>query len=413
MLSEMKTIIKTLAKAAEAYYSGQEAIMSDKEYDELSEKLEALERSTGLTMDNSPSVNVGYDVGSPLRKVTHEHRSLSLNKTKDVDELVEWMKGIDCVMSWKCDGLTVILTYDDGKLVRAATRGDGDIGEDITRNVVNFDNVRTRIHDKRHIVIRGEAVMSYRNFRKINETLPPNKQYECPRAMAAGAARTHDPKKVAHYGVRFIPFDLVNAIDLGFDKMTQALYFIESLGMEPVTWRFVTEFSDIPSVIKEREVQTEVLTFPTDGLVFVYNDLDIHNKVGATRKYPRYAMAFKWADTLVETILRDVSWSVSKTGLITPSAVFDPVKLEGTTVRKANLYNITNIEKLQLGIGDRIRVYKANMIVPQVHDSLDKTGTIDIIDCCPICHKPAERRLGANGVSVFLQCTNDDCDSRK
>ena len=412
MLSEMKTIIKSLAKAAEAYYSGQEAIMSDKEYDDLSTKLEALERSTGLTMDNSPSVNVGYDICSPLRKVTHEYRSLSLKKTKDVDELVEWMNERDCVMSWKCDGLTVILTYDDGKLVRAATRGDGDIGEDITRNVVNFENVRTHIHDKRHIVIRGEAVMTYRNFRKINETLPAGKQYECPRAMAAGAARTHDPKKVAHYGVRFIPFDLVDAVDLGFDKMTQALYFIESLGMEPVTWRFVTKYSDMRAVIKEREEQTEVLTFPTDGLVFVCNDLDIHSRLGATRKYPRYAMAFKWADALVETVLRDVSWSVSKTGLITPSAIFDPVKLEGTTVRKANLYNLTNIEKLRIGIGDRIRVYKANKIVPQVYDSIDKSGGIDIIECCPVCGMPAERRLGANGISVTLQCVNDGCDSR-
>lgn len=322
----MKTIIDKLLKASEAYYGGRETIMSDKEYDDLCAKLEALEATTGVVLPNSPSINIGYESGSPLRKVRHEYRSLSLDKTKDISELIDWIRDRECVLSWKCDGLTVILTYDNGKLVRAATRGDGDIGEDITRNAVNFENVPLTISDTRYIVIRGEAVMPYKAFHAINSTLPSDKKYKNPRNMAAGAAKVLSPEKTAEYGVTFIPFELVNARELGIDRYSKGLDYIDKLGLCPVNWTMVSA-RDVAKVVSKREEQVTggVLLFPTDGLVLNYNDLDICSELGATRKFPRYAMAFKWSDTVKETTLRSVKWSVSKTGYVTPVAIFDPI----------------------------------------------------------------------------------------
>lgn len=412
MLSEMKSLIKLLNRASELYYSGKESFMTDKEYDELSDRLAELEHKSGTIFPDSPSINVGYESGSPLVKVEHEYPSLSLNKTKDVDELIDWMGDRSCVLSWKCDGLTVILTYDDGKLVRAATRGNGSIGEDITRNAVNLENIPLRINDRRHIVIRGEAVMPYAAFDAINETLPDEKKYKNPRNMAAGAVKVLSPEKTANYGVRFIPFDLVNAIELGYSTMSAAFDFISELGMETVEWCEVDR-TTVAKVIKQREKAVTALPYPTDGLVIIYNSLELCQDLGATRKYPRYAMAFKWEDKLATTILRSIEWSVAKTGLISPVAVFDPVELEGTTIRRANLHNINIARELQLGIGDRIRVYKANMIIPQIYDDLDKTNNLEVITRCPVCNKPIEQRLGVNGKSIFIHCVNDDCPAKQ
>lgn len=413
MQSLMKTIIAQLLKASEAYYGGQETIMSDKEYDDLSAKLEALEAATGLTLPNSPSINVGYASGSPLQKVKHEYKALSLNKTKDISELIDWMGDDDYILSWKCDGLSVILTYDNGKLTRATTRGDGDVGEDITRNAVNFINIPLTISDKRHIVIRGEGVMPYKNFNAVNVTLPPDKRYKNPRNMAAGAAKVLDPEKTASYGIRFIPFKLVNARELGFDRYSYTLDYIDKLGLEPVDWTFVNARNIEEAIDKRRRrVTGGVLSYPTDGLVLHLNDLDICEKLGSTQKAPRYSMAFKWGDKTAETILRGVEWSVSERGYVTPSALFDPLELEGTTVRRANLHSVKKFRELELGIGDRLTVYKANMITPKIHENLDRTGTIDIPTVCPICGNKLEQQLDDHGNIVGLWCTISDCGSR-
>lgn len=419
MLTEMKSLVDKLLTASAAYYSGQETLMSDKEYDDLSAKLEALEAATGLTLPNSPSVNVGHGMSdvattTPFEKVTHEYPSLSLDKTKSLDELTEWMDDNVCVLSWKLDGLTIVLTYDDGKLIRAATRGTGKIGEDVTRNVVNFENVPLTIPDRRHIVIRGEAVMSYRAFEKVNESLPPHaKRYSTPLRAAAAATKTLDPKKTAHFGVRFIPFDLMNAGKLGFRKMSQAFGFIDELGLEPVYWTLVDKNS-VVKTIKEREERVigKTLLYPTDGLVLHYNDLDICAQLGATQKFPRYAKAFKWNDETKSTIVRDIEWSVSKTGYVTPIAIFDPVELNGTTVKRANLHSVKIARELELGIGDRVTVYKANMIVPKIHENLDRSG-LDIPGVCPVCGNKLEREVNLEtGEIVALRCVISDCGSR-
>lgn len=419
MLTEMKTIIDKLLKASAAYYSGQETLMTDKEYDDLSAKLEALERSMGLTLPNSPSVNVGHGMDisnsiakTPFEKVTHEHPSLSLDKTKQLDELIDWMGDNICVLSWKLDGLTIVLTYDDGKLIRAATRGTGKIGEDVTRNVVNFSNVPLTIPDHRHIVIRGEAVMSYENFEKVNDALPPHaKRYQTPLRAAAAATKTQDPKKVAHYGVRFIPFDLMNARELGFDSLSSAFYFIEQdLGMETVKWQKADRIT-IAKNIADREHLVTKYEYPTDGLVLHYNDLDICAKLGVTQKFPRYAMAFKWPDELKTTTVRSIEWSVSKVGYVTPIAILEPVELRGTVVKRANLHSVKIARELELGVGDRVTVYKANMIVPKIHENLTRSG-LDIPEACPVCGNELEREVDETGEIVALRCVISDCGSR-
>ena len=387
--------------------------MTDKEYDDLSAKLEALERSTGLTLPNSPSINVGHGLyDGAFAKVTHESPSLSLDKTKKLDELIDWMGDNVCVLSWKLDGLTIVLTYDDGKLTRAVTRGTGKIGDDVTRNVVNFHNVPKTIPDRRHIVIRGEAVMSYENFEKVNDSLPPHaKRYQTPLRAAAAATKTQDPKKVAHYGVRFIPFDLMNARELGFNTLSSAFYFIErDLGMETVKWRKVDRLT-IAKNIADRERLVTKYEYPTDGLVLHYNDLDICSELGATKKFPRYAMAFKWPDETKLTTVQSIEWSVSKVGYVTPIAILEPVELRGTTVKRANLHSVKVARELELGVGDRVTVYKANMIVPKIHENLDRSG-LDVPEVCPVCGNPLEREVDEAGEVVALRCVISDCGSR-
>lgn len=407
----MGQLVDILNDASKKYYDGQEC-MSDKEFDDLYDKLQKMEKDTGIVLPNSPTVNVGTFPVAASTKVVHEYKSLSLDKTKERDEVTKWLGDRTGVLSWKCDGLTVILTYDNGRLVRGATRGDGAIGEDITHNVVNFQNVPRRIKDPRHIVIRGEAVMPYERFESINATLPVDKRYKNPRNMAAGAAKTLDPSRTADYGVRFIPFDVANATELGFTKLSQALIFVDSLGIETVNWTMV-KTDTVYNEIDRRESSVPNLDYPTDGLVIVYDDLYLHKDLGATRRYPRYALAFKWRDKLVTTTIRSVDWSVAKSGLVSPVAIFDPVELEGTTVRRAGLHNLSIIKELALGIGDRVQVYKANMIIPQIYTNLDRTDNVEIPTSCPICGCKLDRRLGANNKSEFLYCVNDGCPARK
>lgn len=408
VLIEMHKLVETLNEAADAYYNG-EPILPDVVYDVLYDRLAMLEQTHKYVLDNSPTQNVGYEVRSQLSKVRHEHLALSLDKTKDREHMRDWLGYAVGVLSWKCDGLTVILTYDHGHLVGAATRGDGAVGEDVTRNAVNFLGVPLKIEDKRHIVIRGEAVIPYQTFDSINEKLPSDKKYKNPRNMAAGAVKMLDPRKSASFRVVYIPFELVNARELGFDSFAESLDYLEELGFRPVE-RMVTNQAIIIDQIACCEDAVENMPYPTDGLVVAYDNLNCYEELGSTRKFPRYAKAFKWPDAVKTTVLRSIKWSVADTGLISPVAVFDPVELEGSTVRQANLHNVSEMQNLRLGIGDHIRVYKANKIIPQVLDCIEQTGGIDIPAKCPRCGAPTELRLGANGRSLFLNCPNPDCN---
>lgn len=404
----LEELVGKLNAASTAYYSGAKELMSDKEFDYLYDELKKLEQVTGKILPSSPTQQVGYTVMSDLSKVKHEYPSLSLDKTKERTVMDEWLGTQVGVLSWKCDGLTIILTYDNGNLIRAATRGNGDIGEDITHNAIHFKNVPLRINDKRHIVIRGEAVIPYKTFESINKELPGDKQYKNPRNMASGTTRLLDSKKSSTFGITFIPFDLVNARELGCLRMSEGLKFIDGLGLKPVDWICVNS-KNIIDIIDEKEKAAKELPFPTDGLVIVYDDLSICNELGSTSKHPRYAKAFKWPDELKTTILRNIDWSKAETGLISPVAVFDPIELEGTIVKRASVHNISILRELGLGIGDHIKVYKANMIIPQIFEDIEKSNNVPIPTNCPICGSTLERRIGVNGKSEFLYCTNDSC----
>lgn len=407
-LETMRNIIDKLSTASKHYYNDGIELITNLEFDSLEAQLRELERETGIVLPNSPSNRVGYEVTTSRRKIQHEYPSLSLDKTKDRTKMVEWLGEQSGVLSWKCDGLTIVLTYDNGRLTVAATRGNGVIGEDVTGNVTYFKNVPLYIPDKRHIVIRGEALISYQTFEIINKSLPDDKQYKNPRNMAAGALRFVNPKQTARYSMDFMAFDLVNAHELGFDTVSDSLNFVDDLGITTVD-RVMVNRNTIEHVIAEKENEIENLAYPADGLVVIYNDLTIHEALGATRKFPKYAKAFKWQDETKITILRKVEWSVAKSGLLSPVAIFDPVELEGTTVKRASVHNITIMQELGLGIGDHISVYKANMIIPQIHDDLEKSNNIPIPNKCPLCESTLELRMGSNNKSMFLYCTNDAC----
>jgi len=408
IVKTLEELIDKLNMASKAYYSGAKEIMSDKKFDRLYEELKKLEQVSGIILPNSPTQRVGYKVMSELSKITHEYPSLSLDKTKEHNVMAEWLGAQVGVLSWKCDGLTIILTYNNGKLVRASTRGNGCIGEDITHNAVYFKGVPRHIDDKRHIVIRGEAVIPYEIFRNINDTLPGDKQYKNPRSMASGVTRLLDSKKSSSYGITFIPFDLVNATELGCVHMAEGLNFIFNLGMKPVDWVLVNS-KNLVETIDEKKEAAKTLPYPTDGLVVVYDDLSLCNHLGSTSKYPRYAKAFKWPDKLETTVLRSIEWSRAESGLISPIAIFDPVELEGTVVKRASVHNLSIIRELGLGIGDHIKVYKANMIIPQIFEDIEKSNNIQIPTVCPVCGSIIERRIGVNGKSEFLYCMNDSC----
>ena len=410
-MQKLKGLIDKLNAASKAYYEGKEA-MSDKEFDDLYSKLVELEKSSGVVLPNSPTRRIGFDAVSPLPKVKHEFRALSLESTKCPKSLAAWLGDNRGILSWKYDGLTVILTYEDGKLVRAATRGNGEVGEDIFHNAFYFTNVPYSIDDKRRIIVRGEAVVSFDIFKQINETLPPEKQYKNPRSMAAGAVRYLNANMSAPFKIHYIPFSLVNAQALGFTRVSDSLAYLSAIGLEPVSW-VIVDGEVLPAAIEQHENEVESLPYATDGLVVVFDELSLHNQFGETSKFPRYAKAFKWRDILRTSILRGVEWSVSKNGLISPIAIFDPVELEGTTVKRASLHNLRIMSDLGLGIGDQITVYKANMMIPQVCESIEKSGGIDIPTACPVCSAPAKRRLGVNGVSEFLYCINAECPARK
>ena len=403
----MEKLVKRLNEAAKAYYSGKGEIMTDKEYDALYDQLVAMEKETGVILPDSPTQRVGYAVVTSLPKVTHEYPALSLDKTKLVPELVSWANGKETVLSWKCDGLTLQATYNQGRLKSAVTRGNGLVGEDVTHNAPYIAGLPMEVPYTGKLVVRGEVMISYADFTELNQ----DGEYKNPRNLASASLRLFDSFQAAKRCLHFKAFTLVAAESFPafYDE---ALEFLQDLGFHIVDFRLITD-QDIQSGVEAFEAEVETYPFPTDGLVLTYRDLKYGTSLGTTGKFPKHSIAFKWQDDVAETKLIDIEWSASRTGLINPVAVFEPVELEGTTVSRASVHNIRYLEEKELGYGDTITVYKANMIIPCIDDNLTRSGNrIPIPSRCPVCGHPTERRVNTDDSSESLYCTNPDCAAK-
>ena len=401
-------LIETLNEASAAYYDEASEIMSNYEYDALYDELESLEKETGYTPLNSPTKNVGYTVQSELPKERHRSRMLSLDKTKSREELAAWLGDHKGLLSWKLDGLTVVLTYEGGELVKAVTRGNGDIGEVITPNARVFVNVPKHIPYKGHAVIRGEAVITYEEFDRINEAIDDaDAKYKNPRNLCSGSVRQLNSKITAERNVRFYAFTLSEADGVDYEGLrSNQMKWMAEQGFDVVEFVKVDN-KNILEAIDNYAERVHSFEIPSDGLVLTLEDLEYAATLGTTAKFPRDSLAFKWADQQAATILREIEWSPSRTGLLNPIAIFDPVELEGTTVKRASVHNLNIMETLKLGIGDTITVYKANMIIPQIGDNLTKSGNIELPSHCPVCDGATEIKL-MTGTKV-LTCTNPNC----
>lgn len=407
----MLELVQILGDAGRAYYQESREIMSNYEYDRLYDELLELERELGITLAGSPTVNVGYEVLSELPKERHESPMLSLDKTKEVEELRKFVGEQKALMSWKLDGLTIVLTYREGKLYKAVTRGNGEVGEVITNNARVFKNIPLQIAYQGELILRGEAVIGYRDFERINEEIEDvDARYKNPRNLCSGSVRQLNNEITARRNVRFFAFSLVQAEDVDFhNSRAYQMEWLEGQGFEVVEYHMVTADTVEQEVIKfsEKIAQND---FPSDGLVLIYDDIAYGRSLGRTSKFPRDSYAFKWADEIRETKLTEIEWSPSRTGLINPVAIFEPVELEGTTVSRASVHNISIMEELELGIGDRIEVYKANMIIPQIAENLTRSGVKDIPKRCPVCQGATEIRQVANAKALY--CTNPDCQAK-
>ncbi len=407
----IKELIEILNRASKAYYAEDTEIMSNFEYDALYDELVRLEEETGLVFANSPTVNVGYDAVDELVKERHASPMLSLDKTKDVSALAAFIEGQKGLLSWKLDGLTVVLTYNGGTLIKAVTRGNGEIGEVITANAKTFINLPMSIPYKGELVIRGEAVISYSDFEKINEQIADTEQkYKNPRNLCSGSVRQLDPKITAKRHVRFFAFSLESA-DADFNNSNeQKFIWLKNQGFDVVEYMPVTS-ETMADAVQAFAEKIQGFDIPSDGLVLLMDDIEYGRSLGRTAKFPRNSIAFKWKDETAQTTLREVEWSPSRTGLINPIAIFDPVELEGTTVSRASLHNVSIVKSLGLGIGDTIVVYKANMIIPQIARNLTQSGSLTIPDICPACGGKAEIRA-EQGVET-LMCINPECPAKK
>lgn len=408
----MQELIKILNEASKAYYAEDREIMSNFEYDRLYEELEGLEKETGIVLSGSPTVSVGYESVEELPKERHESPMLSLGKTKSREELKDWLQGKEAILSWKLDGLTVVLTYRNGAIFKAVTRGNGEIGEVITGNARTFKNIPLNIAFKGELVLRGEAVITYSDFEKINEEIPEAEaKYKNPRNLCSGSVRQLNNEITAKRNVRFYAFTLVSAEDADFHNSREEQFrFLEKQGFEVVERKMVTP-DTILSAISEFENKIPAYDVPSDGLVLTYEDIAYGKSLGRTAKFPRDAIAFKWADEIRETTLTEVEWSASRTGLINPVAIFTPVELEGTTVSRASVHNVSIVKELKLGIGDRITVYKANMIIPQIAENLTQSGNLPIPATCPVCG--GETKIQNMNDTETLYCTNPECAAKK
>ena len=411
-LQRMKELVEKLDQAAKTYYQEDREIMSNQEYDSLYDQLEQLEKETGTVLTNSPTVRVGYEAVNELPKEEHPSPMLSLDKTKDREVLRGFIGNHKCLLSWKLDGLTIVLTYENGELVKAVTRGNGIVGEVITNNARVFKNIPLRIPYKGQLVLRGEAIITYSEFERINETIgDADAKYKNPRNLCSGSVRQLNNEITAKRNVRFYAFALVSAQDVDFsNSREQQFIWLKKQGFEVVEYKVVTSESldEAMDYFSKAIVNND---FPSDGLVVTYDDIAYGESLGSTAKFPRNSFAFKWADEMRETRLVDMEWSPSRTGLINPVAIFEPVELEGTTVSRASVHNISIVKELQLGIGDTIKVYKANMIIPQIAENLTRSGNLVIPDKCPVCGREARIRK-ENDVET-LYCMNPDCVAKK
>lgn len=408
----IRELIGTLRAAGRAYYQESREIMSNFEYDKLYDELVSLEKETGIVFANSPTQNVGYEVVSALPKERHEKPMLSLNKTKSVEELADWLGGQTGLLSWKMDGLTIVLTYQNGTLVKAVTRGNGEIGEVITANAKAFANVPLNISYQGELILRGEAIIRYSDFEKINEQIEDvDAKYKNPRNLCSGSVRQLNSEITAQRHVHFYAFSLVKADGIDFKNSRKEQFeWLKTQGFEVVEYHEVTK-ETLPETVKMYSEAIAENDTPSDGLVLLYDDIAYGQSLGRTAKFPRDSIAFKWADEIQETKLLYIEWSASRTGLINPVAVFEPVELEGTTVSRASVHNISIMEALELGAGDRITVYKANMIIPQIADNLTRSGVRDIPEACPVCGGQTEVRQINDVKSLY--CTNPDCQAKK
>ena len=408
----IRELIGTLRAAGRAYYQESREIMSNFEYDKLYDELVSLEKETGIVFANSPTQNVGYEVVSALPKERHEKPMLSLNKTKSVEELADWLGGQTGLLSWKMDGLTIVLTYQNGTLVKAVTRGNGEIGEVITANAKAFVNVPLNISYQGELILRGEASIRYSDFEKINEQIEDvDAKYKNPRNLCSGSVRQLNSEITAQRQVHFYAFSLVKADGIDFKNSRKEQFeWLKTQGFEVVEYHEVTK-ETLPETVKMYSEAIAENDTPSDGLVLLYDDIAYGQSLGRTAKFPRDSIAFKWADEIQETKLLYIEWSASRTGLINPVAVFEPVELEGTTVSRASVHNISIMEALELGAGDRITVYKANMIIPQIADNLTRSGVRDIPEACPVCGGQTEVRQLNDVKSLY--CTNPDCQAKK
>ena len=408
----IRELIGTLRAAGRAYYQESREIMSNFEYDKLYDELVSLEKETGIVFANSPTQNVGYEVVSALPKERHEKPMLSLNKTKSVEELADWLGGQTGLLSWKMDGLTIVLTYQNGTLVKAVTRGNGEIGEVITANAKAFVNVPLNISYQGELILRGEAIIRYSDFEKINEQIEDvDAKYKNPRNLCSGSVRQLNSEITAQRQVHFYAFSLVKADGIDFKNSRKEQFeWLKTQGFEVVEYHEVTK-ETLPETVKMYSEAIAENDTPSDGLVLLYDDIAYGQSLGRTAKFPRDSIAFKWADEIQETKLLYIEWSASRTGLINPVAVFEPVELEGTTVSRASVHNISIMEALELGAGDQITVYKANMIIPQIADNLTRSGVRDIPEACPVCGGQTEVRQLNDVKSLY--CTNPDCQAKK
>lgn len=411
-LLRMKELTAKLSEASKTYYQESREIMSNFEYDKLYDELLALEKETGVVMAGSPTQKVGYEILSELPKEAHEAPMLSLDKTKEVSVLQEWLGDQEALLSWKLDGLTIVLTYEGGELVKAVTRGNGEIGEVITNNARVFANVPLRIAYQGQLILRGEAVIRYSDFYRINEEIGDvDAKYKNPRNLCSGSVRQLNNQITAQRNVNFVAFMLVRADGVDFHNSRREQFeWLKTQGFEVVEYRMVRRES-LPENVQYFAQKISDYDIPSDGLVLLLDDIAYGDSLGRTAKFPRNSIAFKWEDEIRETHLLEIEWSASRTGLINPVAIFEPVELEGTTVSRASVHNLSIMEGLKLGIGDTITVYKANMIIPQIAENLTRSGKMEIPKICPVCGGATEIRQMNDVKSLY--CTNPDCQAKK
>ena len=412
MTDRMKALVERLNEAAKAYYQEDREILSNQEYDALYDELLLLEEKTGTILANSPTQKVGYTVLSNLVKVRHESPILSLDKTKETAKLASFLGERKGILSWKLDGLTIVLKYRDGKLEQAITRGNGEVGEDVTHNAKVFSNLPVSIPFRGELVLRGEGVIPYSEFYRINKDLGEDEQYKNPRNLCSGTVRQLNSEIAAKRNAKFFAFTLVSAEGKTLsDSKSENMDWLAEMGFDVVERVRVTgetvaaEVESFRSKIEENDIAS-------DGLVLTFDSISYSESLGRTSKFPKDSIAFKWADEMAETVLRNIEWNTSRTGLMNPVAIFDPVELEGSTVSRASVHNVSILKELKLSIGDTIKVYKATMIIPQIAENLTGTvSTAEIPAHCFVCGEETEVRKLRDGEALY--CTNPSCAAQR